>query len=70
MVQPRLFGILKFLLKLVFFAWAASNGKIATKDKLKSRNFSGPSRCSLCLEEEEFVDHLLVYCRWVSSLWN
>ena len=70
MVQPRLFGILKFLLKLVFLAWAASKGKIPMEDKLKRRNFSGPSRCSLCLEEEESVDHLLVHCLWVSSLWD
>jgi len=54
--------------KACFFAWAASKGKIPTEDKLKRRNFSGPRRCSLCLEEEESVDHLLVHCRWVSSL--
>ena len=29
-----------------------------------------PSRCSLCLEEEETADHLLVHCRWVSALWD
>ena len=54
--------------KACFFAWVASKGKIHTEDKLKRRNFSGPSRCSLCLEEEESVNHLLVHCRWVSSL--
>ena len=52
-----------------FLAWAASKCKIPMEDKLKRRNFSGPSRCSLCLEVES-VDHLLVHCRWVSSLWN
>jgi len=56
--------------KACFFAWAASKGKISTEDKLKRRNFIGLSRCSLCLEEEEFVDHLLVHCRWVSLLWD
>jgi len=40
------------------------------EDKLKRRNFSGPSRCSMCLEEEESMDHLLVHCQWVSSLWD
>ena len=39
-------------------------------DMLKRRNFRGQSRCSMCLEEEEIVDHLLVHCRWVSSLWD
>jgi len=47
---------------------AASKGKIPTEDKLKRRNFSGPSRCFLCLDEEESVDHLLVHYRWVYSL--
>ena len=55
--------------KVCFFAWVATIGKIHMEDMLKRRNFSGPSRCSMCLEEEETVDHLLVPCRWVSSLW-
>ena len=54
---------------MCFFTWAATLGKIPTDDKLKSRNFIGPSRCSMCLEEEETADHLLVHCRWVFSLW-
>jgi len=56
--------------KVCFFAWVASKGKIPTDDKLKRRNLSGPSRCFMCLEEEEYVDHLLVHCRWASSLWD
>ena len=56
--------------KVSFFAWAASIGRIPTDDMLKRRNFRGPSRCSLCLEEEETADHLLVHCRWASALWD
>jgi len=56
--------------KVCFFAWAATLGKIPTDDMLKRRNFRGLSRCSMCLEEEEAVDHLLVHCQWVSSLWD
>jgi len=33
----------------------AAKGKIPTEDMLKRRNFSYPSRCYICLEEEEFV---------------
>ena len=55
--------------KVCFFAWEATIGKIPTDDMLKRRNFGGPSRCSMCLEEEETVDHLLVLC-WVSLLWD
>ena len=55
---------------MCFFAWAATIGKIPTDDMLKRRNFRGPSRCSMCLEEEEIVDHLLVHSHWVSALWD
>ena len=50
--------------------WVATNGKIPTKDMLKRRSFRSPSRCSMCLKEEEFADHLLVHCWWVSLLWD
>jgi len=56
--------------KVCFFAWATTLGKIPTDDMLKRRNFRGPGRCSMCLQEEEALDHLLVHCRWVSSLWD
>ena len=56
--------------KVCFFVWAATIGKIPTDDMLKRRNFRGLSKCSLCLEEEETADHLLVHCRWVSALWD
>jgi len=58
------------LLVFNFFAWAATLGKIPTDDMLKRRNFRGPSRCSMCLEEKETVDYLLVHCQWISSLWD
>ena len=57
-------------LKACFFAWAATKGKVPTEGFFKRRNFYEPSRCALCLEEEESVHHLLVHCRWVSLLWH
>jgi len=54
--------------KVCFLAWLATLGKIPTDDMLKRRNFRGPSRCSMCLEEEEILDHLLVHSQWVSLL--
>ena len=56
--------------KICFLAWATAKEKVPTEDFLKRRNFYWPSKCALCLEEEESVHHLLVYCRWVSSLWH
>jgi len=49
--------------KVCFFAWAATKGKIPTADATKRRYFNGPSRCSMCLKDEETVDHLLIHCR-------
>ena len=60
----------KALTKVCFFVWATTIGKIPMKDMLKRRNFSSPSKCSMCLEEEEIVDHILMHCRWVFSLWD
>ena len=28
------------------------------------------SRCPMCLQEEELVDHLFIHCRCVSGLWH
>ena len=39
------------------------------EDMLK-RNFCCPHRRSMFLDEEESMDHLLVHCQWVSSLWD
>ena len=69
-VTTRSIWKFRALTKVCFFAWAASKGKIPTEDKLERRNFSSPSRCSMCLEEEESVDHLLVHYWWVSSHWD
>ena len=44
--------------------------QLPTEDFLKRRNFHGPSRCALCLQEDEFVHHFLVHSSWVFSLWH
>ena len=45
-------------MKACFLAWAASKGKVPSEIILKKRNFNFASRCAMCLEEEESVDHL------------
>ena len=56
--------------KTCFFARAATKGKIPIEDMFKRRNFNGPTRCFMCLKKEETVDHFLIHCSWVSSLWH
>ena len=49
-------------LKVDFFAWEASWGKVMTLDQLKKRGRFLANRCYLCEEEEETLNHLLVHC--------
>jgi len=60
----------KALMKVCFFAWTAIKGKIPIEIVLKDKKFQWPSRCGVCLEEEEMADHLLIYFCWASSVWH
>ena len=57
-------------LKVGFFAWEASWGKVMTLDQLKKRGRSLANRCYLCEEEEETLNHLLVHCSKARMLWE
>ena len=43
------------------FTWEAWWGKVLTMDQLKKRGFQLASRCPLCKEDEENIDHLLLH---------
>ena len=49
-------------LKLGFFAWEASWGKVLTLYQLKRRGIPLVNWYFLCEEEEETIDHLLIHC--------
>ena len=57
-------------LKVGFFAWEASWGKVMTLDQLKKRGRSLANRCYLCEEKEETLNHLLVHCLKARMLWE
>ena len=57
-------------LKLGFFAWEASWGKVLTLDQLKRRGIPLVNRCFLCEENEETIDHLLIHCLRAKMLWD
>ena len=40
------------------------------EEMFKCRNFKLASRCLMCLQEEESVDHLFIHCTWASGLWH
>ena len=50
-----------FALKVGFFAWEVSWGKVLTLDQLKRRGRPLANRCNLCEREEETIEHLLVH---------
>ena len=56
--------------KLGFFAWEASWGKVLTLDQLKRKGIPLVNRCSLCEENEETIDHLLIHCSRAKLLWD
>ena len=56
--------------KVSFFAWEASWGKIFTLDRLQRRGWQLPNRCFLCGCEEENVNHMLLHCIVVKTLWE
>ena len=60
------------LLELVFFflAWEAVWGKFLTVDMLMKRGWSMVNRCSLCKDNKESVDHILIHCDKTRELWT
>ena len=41
-----------------------------TLDELKHRGRALANRCCLCEEDEETIDHLLIYCKIARMLWD
>jgi len=56
--------------KVSTFLWLLYQNRILTWDNLRNRNFSGPSICSNCKQEEETATHLLQTCHLGRKLWE
>ena len=56
--------------KVAFFAWEATWGKVLTLDRLQIRGLQLPNYCFLCGCEEENVNHILIHCIVVKTLWD
>lgn len=56
--------------KIDVFYWLLAHHRILTEDRLWKRGFSGPSRCSLCGNDEETAAHLMLSCNFTMALWK
>lgn len=56
--------------KISLFLWLVGHKRILTWDKLRRRNFQGPSICHNCHQSEETLQHLLDTCPLAHKLWE
>ena len=55
--------------RVSFFLWTATRGGIFTINNIV-KNLPLVNWCCLCWCEEETVDHLLLHCKFVHTLWS
>ena len=56
--------------RIAVFSWTAAWGNILTSDNLRKRGLPVVSRCYLCMQAAESVDHLLLHCDWAWHMWT
>eukprot|EP00253_Pinus_taeda_P012787 PITA_12787 len=55
--------------KIRTFLWLLMQRRTLTWENLLRKGFQGPSRCPMCLQEEETMNHIFNSCEWASQLW-
>jgi hypothetical protein len=58
------------LLKVNFFIWTPSLGKVLTIDNLRKRQLVLLDWCCMCKEDGESIDHLFLHCNAANELWQ
>lgn len=56
--------------KAGMFLWVALQNRILTADRFNKLGFEGPSRCPLCENHFEDVNHILLNCPFSQECWN
>lgn len=53
-----------------FFAWLLVESKILTADKLMSKHWPCNPICSLCNNDQETAEHLVLHCNFARQVWE
>uniref|UniRef100_M1CC58 Reverse transcriptase zinc-binding domain-containing protein n=1 Tax=Solanum tuberosum TaxID=4113 RepID=M1CC58_SOLTU len=56
--------------KVNFFTWLLAKEEVLTHENLNKRKHNLCSRCYLCEEQVETVNHLFLHCKWTDQLWQ
>jgi hypothetical protein len=61
----------KCIPKIGMFNWLLCHNCVLTTNNLMRKGFHGPSRCSLCLENEENAQHIMLDCSFtLLEVWD
>ena len=55
--------------KCRFFMWLVAHKRCWTADRLARRGLPHPTRCLMCDQATETIDHLLVHCIFAREYW-
>ena len=50
--------------------WLLAKEAVLTQENIKKRKFQLCSRCYLCKEQAETINHLFLHCKWTDQLWR
>lgn len=56
-------------LKIKLFVWLAAKDKVLTWESLQRKGWQGPGLCTLCNCSSETINHLLIHCAFMKSVW-
>jgi hypothetical protein len=56
--------------KVICFMWLCLKDSILTGANYKKRGGIGPVVCSICLQDDETTEHLLIHCEVTKNIWK
>ncbi|WMV56231.1 hypothetical protein MTR67_049616 [Solanum verrucosum] len=56
--------------KVNCFTWLLAKETVLTHENLNKRGVHLCSRCFLCEEQGETINHLFLHCKWTTQLWQ